>query len=86
MDESEADVQRNEVICVGSGMVELKIESKSLETAPAPQPQGHRSFVAYFPLTPAAFAAGWLCTADPKLTEVSGSPLTDLQQALDQSH
>lgn len=74
------------MICVGSGTAELKTESTSLETAPAPQPQGHCSFVAYFPLTPAAFAAGWLCTADPKLTKVSGSPLTDFQQALDQAH
>lgn len=37
------------------------------------------------PLTLAAFAAGWLCRAEPRLTEVSGSPLTVFQQALDQS-
>lgn len=43
----------------------------------------HCSFVASFPLTLAAFAAGWLCTEDPKLTEVGGSPLTDFQWALD---
>lgn len=67
-------------------MVELKTESKCLETTPVTQPQGHHSFIAYFPLTLAAFAAGWLCRADPKLTEVSGSPLTDFQQTLDQPH
>lgn len=82
----EADVQRNEMLCTGSGMIELKPGSKSLEAMPAPQPQGHHSFVAYFPLTLAAFAAGWLCRADPKLTEVSGSPLGELDQALDHSH
>lgn len=79
-------MQRNEIICTGSGMAELNTESKSLETMPVPQPQGHHSFVAYFPLTLAAFAAGWFCRAAPKLIEVSGSPLTDFQQVLDQSH
>lgn len=84
--EREAHVWRSEMICTGSGMGELKTESKPLETTPVPQPQGHHSFGEYFPLTLAAFAAGWLCRADPRLTEVSGSPLTDFQQALDQSH
>lgn len=65
------------MICTGSGLVELQTESKSLETMPVHQPQGHCSFIASFPLTLAAFAAGWLCTEDPKLTEVGGSPLTD---------
>lgn len=63
--------------------MELQTESKSLETMPVLQPQGHCYFVAYFPLTQAAFAAGWLCREDPTLTEVSGSPLTDFQRALD---
>jgi len=82
----EANVQRNEMICTGSRMVEMKTEYKSFETMPVPEPQGHCSFVAYFPLTLAAFAADWLCTADPKLAEVCGSPLTDFQRALGQSH
>lgn len=74
------------MICTGSGMVELTTESKSLEATPVPHPQGHHSFGEYFPLALAAFAAAWLCRADPRLTEVTGSPLTDIQQALNQSH
>lgn len=67
-------------------MVELKAGSESLETMPGPQPQSHHSFTVCFPVTRAAFAVGCLCRADPKLNEVSGSPLTDFQQALDQSN
>lgn len=54
----EADVWRPEMIWTGSGMLEVKTESKSLETMPTPQQQGHHSFGEYFPLTLAAFAAG----------------------------
>lgn len=63
-------------------MAELNTERKSLETMPVLQPQGRCSFIACFPLTVAAFAAGWLCRTDPKLTEVSRSLLTDFQWTL----